>query len=47
MPQQKVLLALDELANLGRLSELERGQSYLQGCGVQILQVWQNVLQCR
>jgi type IV secretion system protein VirD4 len=46
-PRQKVLLALDEAMNLGRLSELERGTSFLQGCGVQILLVLQNVLQFR
>jgi type IV secretion system protein VirD4 len=46
-PRQRTLLALDEFANLGRLNELERGMSYLQGCGVQALLVLQNVLQCR
>lgn len=46
-PRQKVALFLDEIGNLGALRELERGQSFLQGCGVQIIQVWQNVLQLR
>jgi len=46
-PRQKVLLALDEMGNLGRLEGLARGLSFLQGCGCQILQVWQNVLQVR
>jgi type IV secretion system protein VirD4 len=46
-PRQRVLLALDEFANLGRLSEVERGLSFLQGCGVQTLLVLQNVLQFR
>jgi type IV secretory pathway TraG/TraD family ATPase VirD4 len=45
-PRQRVLLCLDELANLGRLPELERGMSYLQGCGVQVLATWQNLPQC-
>jgi type IV secretory pathway TraG/TraD family ATPase VirD4 len=46
-PRQKVLLALDELANLGRLDEVERGTSFLQGCGVQVLAVFQNIQQFR
>jgi type IV secretory pathway TraG/TraD family ATPase VirD4 len=46
-PRQKVLLALDEIGNLGRLTELERGMSFLQGCGVQVLAVLQNIQQFR
>jgi type IV secretion system protein VirD4 len=44
-PRQRVLLALDEAMNLGRLPELERGMSYLQGCGVQVLATLQNYQQ--
>jgi type IV secretion system protein VirD4 len=46
-PRQRVLLCLDEAMNMGRLDELERGMSFLQGCGVQTLLTIQNVLQCR
>ena len=36
-PRHRTLLLLDELANLGTLSELERGVSYLAGNQVQVL----------
>src|SRR5262249_54508132 len=44
-PRHKTLLLLDELANLGTLTELERGVSYLQGSGVQLLACVQNLPQ--
>lgn len=44
-PRHRTLLLLDELANLGTLTELERGVSYLQGSGVQVLACVQNLPQ--
>jgi type IV secretory pathway TraG/TraD family ATPase VirD4 len=38
-------LILDEAANLGTLRELERGMSYLQGSGAQVLLTFQNTMQ--
>jgi type IV secretion system protein VirD4 len=46
-PRQTVGLFMDEFCNLGRLSEVERGVSYLQGAGVQLLAVLQNIEQFR
>jgi hypothetical protein len=40
-----LLLCLDEVDNLGRLGELERAVSYLQGSGTQVLFSWQNMAQ--
>src|SRR5262249_13637443 len=44
-PRHKVLLCLDEMANLGAVPELEKGVSYLQGSGTQLLAVFQNLPQ--
>ena len=44
-PRHKVLLCLDEMANLGALPELEKGVSYLQGSGTHLLAVFQNLPQ--
>jgi type IV secretion system protein VirD4 len=44
-PQHRVLMVLDELANLGRLEELETSVSHLQGSGVQIVAAFQNLPQ--
>jgi hypothetical protein len=44
-PRHRTLLLLDELANLGTLTELERGVSYLQGSGVQLMACVQNLPQ--
>jgi hypothetical protein len=44
-PRHKVLLVLDEQANLGYLPELEAAVSYLQGSGTQILSAFQNIAQ--
>src|SRR5262245_21826941 len=41
-PRHRVLLCLDEARALGKLSELEAGMSYLQGCQVQVLMAFQN-----
>jgi type IV secretion system protein VirD4 len=44
-PRHHVLLCLDEMANLGAMPELEKGVSYLQGSGTQLLAVFQNLPQ--
>jgi type IV secretory pathway TraG/TraD family ATPase VirD4 len=44
-PRQRLLLCLDEAMNLGRMDELERGMSYLQGAQTQVLLVLQNIEQ--
>jgi type IV secretion system protein VirD4 len=40
-----LLLCLDEMANLGKLTELEKAVSYLQGSGCQCVFVFQNISQ--
>lgn len=45
LPRHRVLLLLDEMMNLGRLEELERGVSYLAGAGCQVVAVAQNLQQ--
>jgi type IV secretory pathway TraG/TraD family ATPase VirD4 len=45
VPRHKLLLCLDEMANLGKLIQLERAVSYLQGSGCQLLGVIQNMSQ--
>lgn len=45
--RHRLLLALDECANLGRLDQLASGVSYLQGSGVQVLAAFQTLHQPR
>jgi type IV secretory pathway TraG/TraD family ATPase VirD4 len=44
-PRHDVTIVLDEMANLGRLSGLERGVSFLLGCRVRLVCAWQNIPQ--
>jgi type IV secretory pathway TraG/TraD family ATPase VirD4 len=44
-PTHRMLLCLDEAANLGRLPQLEQAVSYLQGSGTTVLLAFQNLAQ--
>lgn len=45
LPRHKLLFCLDEMANLGRLNELEKAVSYLQGSGATVVMTFQNLAQ--